>query len=69
MTFRKMVTGRGKISLLKKMPKSLKEDREKLVSIKNKLLSIREKRPKPFFDDKTQIDLNAYWVSTLIFAS
>ena len=36
---------------------------------KNKLLNIREKRPKPFFDDKTQIDLNAYWISTLIFVA
>ena len=37
--------------------------------IKNKLLGIREKRPKPFFDDKTQIDLNAYWISVLIFVA
>ena len=32
-------------------------------------MSIREKRTKPFFDDKTQIDLNAYWISTLIFVA
>jgi len=56
----------GKNILIEKI---LKEDKEKLVSIKNKLLSIREKRPKPFFDDKTQIDLNAYWISTLIFVA
>jgi len=29
----------------------------------------KEFYPKPFFDDKTQIDLNAYWVSTLIFVA
>ena len=34
-----------------------------------KSINIREKRPKPFFDDKTQIDLNAYWISTLIFVA
>ena len=28
---------------------------------------MREKRPQPFFDDKTQIDLNSFWLSTLIF--
>ena len=36
---------------------------------RNNLLNIRENRPKPFFDDKTQIDLNAYWLSTLIYAA
>jgi len=59
----------GKNILIEKNVEVLKEDKEKLVSIKNKLLSIREKRPKPFFDDKTQIDLNAYWISTLIFSA
>jgi len=44
-------------------------DSKKLKEIKNKLLNIREKRPKPFFDNKTQIDLNAYWLSTLIFVA
>ena len=59
----------GKNILIEKSTELLKEDKEKLISIKNKLLRIREKRPKPFFDDKTQIDLNAYWLSTLIFAA
>ena len=57
----------GKNILIEKSIKPTKEENEKLIKIKNKLLSIREKRPKPFFDDKTQIDLNAYWTSTLIF--
>jgi hypothetical protein len=40
----------GKNILIEKNTEVLKGDKEKLVSIKNKLLSIREKRPKPFFD-------------------
>ena len=59
----------GKNILIEKSIKPTKEDDEKLKKIKNKLLTIREKRPKPFFDDKTQIDLNSYWISTLIFVS
>jgi len=59
----------GKNILIEKSIKPTKEENEKLNKIKNKLLSIREKRPKPFFDDKTQIDLNAYWISTLIFVA
>ncbi|MDC1476306.1 thioredoxin domain-containing protein [Pelagibacteraceae bacterium] len=57
----------GKNILIEKSIKPTEEDNQKLKKIKNKLLSVREKRPKPFFDDKTQIDLNAYWISTLIF--
>ena len=34
----------------------------------NKLLEIRLKKNKPFFDDKTQLDLNCLWVSGLIAA-
>ena len=59
----------GKNILIERSTKPSKEDGEKLKMIKNKLLVIREKRPKPFFDDKTQIDLNTYWISTLIFIS
>ena len=59
----------GKNILIEKSTYPSKEDEKKLKSIKNKLLNIRNKRPKPFFDDKTQIDLNAYWLSTLIFVA
>ena len=59
----------GKNILIEKSIKPTKEENEKLKKIKSKLLNIREKRPKPFFDDKTQIDLNAYWISTLIFVA
>ncbi len=34
-----------------------------------KLLNIRSKRNKPFFDDKTQLDLNCLWISSLVAAS
>ena len=36
--------------------------------ILNKLLKIRSKRKKPFFDDKTQLDLNCLWLSSLVAA-
>ena len=34
-----------------------------------KLLKLRSKRNKPFFDDKTQLDLNCLWISALIAAN
>ena len=37
--------------------------------ILKKLLKIRSKRKKPFFDDKTQLDLNCLWLSSLIAAN
>ena len=37
--------------------------------ILNKLLQIRSKRNKPFFDDKTQLDLNCLMISALTYAS
>ena len=37
--------------------------------ILKKLLQIRLKRKKPFFDDKTQLDLNCIWVSALVAAN
>ncbi len=39
------------------------------VAIMKKLLQIRSKRTKPFFDDKTQLDLNCLWISSLVAAS
>ena len=35
----------------------------------SKLLKIRSERNKPFFDDKTQLDLNCLWISSLVSAS
>jgi uncharacterized protein YyaL (SSP411 family) len=48
----------GKIILVE-----LKEPNQKVI---NSLMEIREKRKKPFFDKKTQLDLNCLWVSSLI---
>jgi len=59
----------GKNILIEKSIKPTQEENINLKRIKNKLLGVREKRSKPFFDDKTQIDLNAYWISTLIFVA
>ncbi len=41
----------------------LKEPTEEIIK---ELLEIREKRKKPFFDKKNQLDLNCLWVSSLI---
>ena len=37
--------------------------------ILNKLLELRSDRTKPFFDNKTQLDLNCLWISSLVAAS
>ncbi len=37
--------------------------------ILDELLKIRSKRKKPFFDDKTQLDLNSLWISSLVAAN
>ena len=42
------------------------KEEEKLREINKKLLNIRNKRVKPFFDNKSQTDLNAYVLETLL---
>ena len=37
--------------------------------ILNILKEIRSKKEKPFFDDKTQLDLNCLWISSLVAAN
>ena len=44
----------------------LDEINEPKDEIIEKLLEIRKKRKKPFFDKKNQLDLNCFWVSSLI---
>ena len=51
-------SGDTKVTLKKKPPKE----------IIDKLLDIRTKKTKPFFDNKTQLDLNCLWISALISA-
>ena len=45
------------------------EKKEPNEDIIRRLLKIRSKRKKPFFDDKTQLDLNCLWISALVTAS
>jgi uncharacterized protein YyaL (SSP411 family) len=47
----------------------LVEKKKPTVEILKKLLHIRSKRNKPFFDDKTQLDLNCLMISALIAAN
>ncbi len=46
----------------------LVEKNEPNQKILKELLKIRSKRKKPFFDDKTQLDLNCLWLSSLVAA-
>ena len=44
----------------------LKELQDPNEEIRLKLIKLRRKKIKPFFDDKSQLDLNCLWVSSLI---
>ncbi len=44
-------------------------ERETIKKIEQKLLYVREKRIKPFFDDKSQTDLNSYWIYSILHSS
>ena len=46
-----------------------KEEQNKIAEIEEKLIQKRKKRVKPFFDDKSQTDLNAFILNSLIGAS
>ena len=59
----------GKNILIEKTINPTNEDLSKLNELKNKLLTERQKRIAPFFDDKIQIDLNTYWITTLNFVA
>ncbi len=45
------------------------EKKKPTKEILEKLYDIRSKKNKPFFDDKTQLDLNCLWISSLISAN
>tara|TARA_B100001093_G_scaffold96444_1_gene88435 strand:+ start:4565 stop:6280 length:1716 start_codon:yes stop_codon:yes gene_type:complete len=47
----------------------LSEKKEAPADIIEQLLKIRKNKIKPFFDNKTQLDLNSLWVSALVKAS
>ena len=46
----------------------LVEKKKPIKEVLDKLLAIRLKKNKPFFDNKTQLDLNCLWISVLISA-
>ena len=47
----------------------LVEKKQPTIDLLKKLLSIRSKKNKPFFDDKTQLDLNCMMISALVSAN
>ncbi len=59
----------GKNILVETKNKLSEEERNKIKKIEEALIQERNKRVKPFFDDKSQTDLNAFILDTLISAS
>ena len=45
------------------------DENNQIKKIELKLLEVRKKRVKPFFDDKTQTDLNSYWIYSILHSS
>ena len=59
----------GKNILVETKKELTDEENIKIIEIEKRLIREREKRIKPFFDDKSQTDLNAFALDTLINAS
>jgi len=59
----------GKNILVEAKQELTEEENNKIFEIKKKLIQERQKRIKPFFDDKSQTDLNSFLLDTLINAS
>ena len=59
----------GKNILVESKNELNEEEQNKIVNIEDKLIKERKKRIKPFFDDKSQTDLNAFILDTLISSS
>ena len=59
----------GKNILVETKNKLSEEEQNQIIKIEERLLQERKKRVKPFFDDKSQTDLNAFILDTLINAS
>ena len=59
----------GKNILVETKNKLSEEEQNKIKKIEEALIQERNKRVKPFFDDKSQTDLNAFILDTLISAS
>ena len=58
-------------NILIEKPEFTLNDKELIVlkNLENILINERSKRVKPFFDDKTQTDLNSYWIYTIFQSS
>jgi len=59
----------GKNILVESIKELTEEENNKIIEIEKKLIQKRQKRTKPFFDNKSQTDLNAFLLDTLINAS
>jgi len=59
----------GKNILVESKQKLTEQESNKIIEIEKKLIHERQKRIKPFFDDKSQTDLNTFILDTLINAS
>ena len=59
----------GKNILVESKNELKEEEKNKIAQIEDKLIQERKKRVKPFFDDKSQTDLNAFILNSLIGAS
>ena len=59
----------GKNILVESKNELKEEEQNKIAKIEDKLIQERKNRIKPFFDDKSQTDLNAFILDTLINAS
>ena len=58
----------GSNILVENLDSNISEE-TRIVEIEQKLLEIRKKRNKPFFDDKAQTDLNAFWIYVNLYSS
>ena len=59
----------GKNILIESKKEITEEENNKIIKIEKKLIEERQKRINPFFDNKSQPDLNAFLLDTLINAS
>ena len=59
----------GKNILVESKKELTEEENNKIIEIEKKLVQERQKRVKPFFDNKSQTDLNAFLLDALINAS
>ena len=56
-------------NILVENTKPIINEDSKILEIEKQLLEIRKKRNKPFFDDKSQTDLNAFWIYVNLYSS